>query len=669
MCGLAGILASHVLSADRLSAMAATLAHRGPDGSGYLLHGPHAPTRVLHNREVVPDERFRVGLAHRRLSILDLSEASLQPFRDEAAGVSVVYNGEIYNYVELRAELEARGHTFRTSGDTEVLLQAYCAWGPACVQRFNGMWAFVLLDERNRRVVFSRDRFGIKPLFYTVNRHGLFFASELKALAAVPEVEMTPHDPTVARFLTTGATDDTGQTFFAGIHRFPAAHNAVVSLDGPPAITPEPYWEVPADGLAFTGTQAEATDRFRSLFLDAVRVHARSDVPVGTCLSGGLDSSSIVCACEQLRSENRIPRYSHQAFGYTPDDPACSEAPFMQAVVDATGACMHYVRLTPHEFLDAVPAIIAGQDEPFASPSMVVQWAVFRAAREAGITVMLDGQGADEILGGYHSYFTTLASILLARKDLAGFWKLKRAHEKAIGPFPVSLAEALVRLAPAPWQRAARALRRRTRSRTGPFSIVPALQRGLIQAGTAPDPAHAIAPTSLRDVLRDHLTRSSVPALLRYEDRNAMVHSIESRVPFLDVRVVDFLFSLPDRWKISGASTKHVLREAMRGILPEAVRTRSDKMGFVPAPGLAYVLMDRLGTDGVENLTEWERRWFHAPVLKKLFAAKDPSPNVEYALWRALNVKLWIRHVLEQRSTPRAGAVSGSSLRLTGVCT
>ncbi|MBI5844441.1 MAG: asparagine synthase (glutamine-hydrolyzing) [Deltaproteobacteria bacterium] len=639
MCGIAGIVSRRPVDGVKLKAMSRSMPHRGPDGWGYLLHHPENGSRTWLNSDYSAhdSEGAVLGLAHRRLSILDLSPDGLQPMPDPSKKIFAVYNGEIYNYLELKGELSALGHEFKTTSDTEVLLAAYKSWGPSCASRFVGMWSFVIWDTEKNRLIICRDRFGIKPLYYAFSDGAFYFASEIKALAEAGLCR-EPDSAVVARFLWDGGVDTDHRTFFAGIFQFPAAHYAVLDLNGPvSSLSPVRYWDFPSE--PFAGSPEQAIEMYREIFLDSVSIHARSDVPVGTCLSGGLDSSSIVCAAEKLRAEGRIPAYTHSAFGYTPEDPRYSERPFMQEVVDATAAKMHYVMLSREDFIESIPKICATQDEPFGSTSIAVQWAVFREAKRNGITVMLDGQGADEMLGGYHSYFNTLAFMMLGKKDLLGYMALERAYRAEHGAKILPLSKAAVFFAPGPIRRLAGMAKRRLFPAGAMTGVVsqPFMLANLEDIPLGPPPE------SLTDFLKFHVTRTSLPGLLRYEDHNSMSHSIESRVPFLDHRLVDFLFSLGDDWKIRGAVTKFIMRESMKGILPEAVRTRKDKIGFMPAPGLTYDLLDREGRGLVENRTPWEKDWFDPQRLNEAVAARDSSPGVEYPLWRVVNLKMWLR--------------------------
>ncbi len=650
MCGIAGIFSRKGIESEYLTLMSSALEHRGPDGYGYMLFSKEQGIRMVFNDSVskcAPNHDM-IGFAHRRLSVIDLSEASLQPMKDESNTYCVVYNGEIYNYLDLKMELKAMGYSFKTSGDTEVLIRAYEAWGPECMKKFNGMWAFVLLDIRNQCLIISRDRFGIKPLYYLIHDNTLYFASEIKGLLRIPFFDKKPNERIVAKYLLAGLVDDTKETFFDGIYQFPAAHWAKISLRADNLIVrTEPYWLLPS--VTYQGSEKDATSKFRELFLDSVRIHAQSDVPVGTCLSGGLDSSSIVCASDLLRERLQIPNYTHSAFGYSPSEEKYSEKKYMDMVVDATSVRLNKIDFTQDQFQRALPLIIQAQDEPFASASIVAQWFVFQKAKENGMTVMLDGQGSDEIMAGYHTYFVNIALNLIAKKDFIGYWSLRSKYQREIGAFPLSyglfslgiIASVLPQYFRSLLRPGARFIRRlKKTSPIAPERI--SLTHTLMKQYPTGDIVSGY-PHSLNEELQKQVQSISLPALLRYEDRNSMAHSIEARVPFLDSRLVEFVFTLPDELKIRGVTTKHILRESMKGILPEAVRTRKDKMGFKPNPDLTFSFirnhLDLIRT----NTTEYEERWFKERGVEQILNSNDRSVAFEWLLWRILNTKLWAR--------------------------
>lgn len=650
MCGIAGIISLKAIKKDCLTAMSSALKHRGPDGYGYMLYSKNKGVCIGLNQELpnLSQDLHTVGFAHRRLSIIDLTSASLQPMTDTSGKYCVIYNGEIYNYLELRRELEGLGYAFQTASDTEVLLKAYEAWGPKCVERFNGMWAFALLDIQSKCVIFSRDRFGIKPFYYMFLDHSIYFASEIKGLLAVPSYHYEPNEKVVAKYLLTGLVDNSEETFFNGIYQFPAGHWATISLEKEHiTIDQKRYWAFPT--ISYQRTEQEAIEEFRKLFLDALKIHMVSDVPVGTCLSGGLDSSSIVCASELLRRSCQLPTYTHAAFGYCSSDIRYLEKKYMEAVVEATSVKMNYVEFTPEQFLSSLPAIIREQDEPFGSASIATQWFVFRQAKAEGMTVMLDGQGADETLAGYHTYFAIIGVNLLARGKLLSYLTLRSDYEKEIGPFPFSnsllslglLMSLLLNSFPnilGPVIKRVRHLKQ-----TNPIALERMALNGPLIKQYSSEQSISKYPLSLNEELQIQVRSTCLPALLRYEDRNSMAHSIEARVPFLDYRLVEFLFTLPDDWKINGVTTKYILREAMKGILPEVIRNRKDKIGFKATPDLTFLFVRDHFPLLVDNQTELEKKWFNKKGVEKLLNTQDSSTYFEFILWRILNMKFWMR--------------------------
>jgi asparagine synthase (glutamine-hydrolysing) len=651
MCGIAGIISTKGIKTKDLPEMSSMLQHRGPNGHGYLHYSQRMGMRVWLNQEPPPQDpgSISVGFAHRRLSIIDLSMGSSQPMIDGSGKYGITFNGEIYNYLELKQELEKLGYSFKTTGDTEVLLRAYEAWGPACMKRLNGMWAFVLLDAQNQCVIFSKDRFGIKPLYYMIQDNSIYFSSEIKGLLALSSYRPEPNEKIIFRYLLTGIVDDTEETFFQGTFGFPPGHWAKVSLTSESlSMKPEPYWTFPQ--TSYQGTEEDAVNQFRELFLDSLKIHTQSDVPVGTCLSGGLDSSSIVCGSELLRKNYQLPNLSHSAFGYCTSDERYLEKKYMETVAQATSIKMHYVEFTAEQFRSFLPQIIRSQEEPFGSASIVTQWFVFQRAKAEGMTVMLDGQGADETLAGYHTYFATIALDLLSKRKFLRYLSLRSQYEREIGTFPLSRSlyslGTLSSFIPYPLQTLLRPVIQLLRQAKQKGSFV---QRGRSSVNASMmkqfsmNQMNVFPIHSLNEELQIQVRSTCLPALLRYEDRNSMDHSIEARVPFLDHRLVEFLFTLPEHWKIHGVTTKYILREAMKGILPESIRTRKDKIGFKATPDLTFHLVRDHFDSLVESQTEYEKKWFDSEGVKETLLNPNQSVHFEFLLWRILNLKLWLR--------------------------
>ena len=638
MCGIAGVAGPAGAPLEALSDMASVLSHRGPDGQKFgIANGGTNEVRLSRDvGEILPERRggLEVGLAHLRLTIIDLTDASSQPMNARNGRVSLCFNGEIYNYLELRSELEGLGHKFETTGDVETLLRAYLEWGPDCVKRLIGMWAFALVDLDKRILLLSRDRFGIKPLVWApLPAGGIAFASELKALRAVPQVAFEPNPRVIRRFLTTGVVDEGEETFVQGVRRVMPAENFIVPLDtGLSGLRRYRYWSLPEEPGPQRPDGAEAV---REVLTDAVRIHLRSDVPLGTCLSGGIDSSGLVGICDELRRAGQIPHYTHHAFGYVPPTGTYSEEQFMRLVEQRTGVHLTVVQPTEEEFQSALLEIVKDQDEPFGSLSIAAQWFVFRAAREGGMKVMLDGQGADEVFGGYHHYLIAKGVHLLRRGRALAYLRYAGRHQRFYGKPPIPWAE-LARQSP---------LRHVMPAPRGTHggSAAPAAPTLLAGELASAEDYGAVDPDNMHDLLVQQTASVSLPSLLRFEDRNSMAHSIEGRVPYLDHRVVELAFSLPSETKVAGVQPKDVLRKAVADVLPPEILARRDKVGFRADTSATHAFATRHADALRDARSEWERDWFDAEAVDALIGSPDRSDLAEYNLWRLANVKLWLR--------------------------
>jgi len=541
MCGICGIVDKRggVVPEEQLRAMNALAAHRGPDGDGF---------------RIVPG----VAFAHRRLAILDLNPRGAQPMCWKGRWW-IVYNGEVYNYKEIRAELEALGHEFHTTTDTEVILAAYEQWGEDCLRRFNGMWALAIHDTQERTVFFARDRFGVKPLYFVETSERFAFASEIKQLLPLlPKVRA--NQAILLEWLLTSFENHRPETMFEGVTSLPGGHWTRIDLrDGTRVggrfyqLKVDPTWS----GLGID----ESVERFRDLFTSAVRLRLRSDVRVGTCLSGGLDSSATsVIASGMYRQETGTRFLGVHARGSEAriDESAYADRVARHADIDLTT-----VLPSTEDFLRTLDEVVYTQEEPFATPSMFMGWHVFQEARRRGCPVMLNGQGGDEVLLGYERYFAAYAHGLSP-------WRWLREAMQQARNSRLTLAEVLqyrfyftrpkVRI---------RRLMDRTFLRPE-FSGRASLEFVY---------RNAKAFGSIAD-LQFYEIKHSLPHLLRYEDRNSMRHSIETRLPFLDYRVVEAGLSMRPECKIHEGWTKFVLRRAMKGTLPDDIAWRRNKIGF-----------------------------------------------------------------------------------------
>ena len=622
MCGIAGFVtrAAQPAQGAALGRALDRLRHRGPDDAGQVTvpatPAPGAPC---------------AGLGNRRLAILDLSAAGHQPMRSADGRWTLVYNGELYNYRELRAELERLGRSFHSQGDTEVLLAAFAEWGTAGLSRLVGMFAFAIHDGLARRVTLVRDPFGIKPLYYAISGDSLVFGSEIQAVLEFPGVSRRVDPRRYHDFLTAATTDSGGATLFADIRQLPAAHFMEVDLDRPGNAVPVRWWQLDLDRELEVSFEA-AAELVREAFLDSMRLHLRSDVPLGFALSGGLDSSAVVSAARQLLG----PAAALHTFSYLPADPRIDERKFSDAVNQQMGAVAHTITLAPTELRRDIDAFSAIQGEPVANPAIYAQYRVLGLAREAGIKVVLGGQGADEILAGYDRYVPArLASLLRQGQWLRAVRGARRSVTPysggALGALRVAAGAAL----PGSLVLPARQLWRRARGRAGWLDGAWFAERGVGQAPLW----SARGPRVMRAMLDHNLRESQVQALMRYEDRNAMAFSLENRVPFLTPGLVQLLFSLPEEYLLAADGTrKAVFRRAMRGIVPDLVLDRRDKIGFsVPmrawfealAPWIAERLDHVGGLPGVRG-GEVRRRWQGGG------RRADP-----YMVWRCVSLGSW----------------------------
>jgi asparagine synthase (glutamine-hydrolysing) len=628
VCGICGIVElGRAAQVETAAAMARELDHRGPDGAGAF----DAPG---------------VALGFRRLAILDLSEAGMQPFASEDGRHVLVHNGEIYNYRELRAELEGRGHRFRSATDTEVILAAYREWGERCVERFNGMWAFALWDDAERRLFCSRDRFGVKPFYYRHEGGRFAFASELKAFRGDPAFRAEANLPLVRDYVEHGTLEHTDETFFAGVRKLPPAHSLAVDGRG---LRLWRYWQ-----LALEPPPDDAHELVRSLFVDSVRLRLRSDVPVGTCLSGGLDSSAIACVVDHLmrtEAESTLPVGERQrTFTAYFEGAGYDERPYAEAVVERTRSSAHWVSFGSRDVLEVLPRVVETQDEPFGSTSIVAQWFVLREAAEAGLKVMLDGQGGDEVFAGYPVYVGSRLADLLLGAHLLELRSQVAAQRRVQGASRSAVAQALVRpLAP---ERLKRLVRARVKGTSG--LVGPVLSE--VDGGYEPPPSPF--PDRLRRQMAAILAHG-LPELLRYEDRNSMAHSLEARVPFLDYRLVQACFSVRPEQLLDAGVTKVLLRRSLRDLLPPLVRDRVDKIGF--ATPESRWLREDLGAFAAEVFASRsfaDRGLFDVDAVReRLRAHREGRLEGAQGLWRVLNTELWARTFLD-RPAPRPGAVA-----------
>ncbi len=595
MCGIFGLVSkTGSANADEVGRLTDLVAHRGPDGRGLRING-------------------NVGLGHRRLAIIDLSEGGAQPMRDRRHPIWITYNGEIYNYLELRAELEALGFVFETESDTEVLLAAYVCWGEKCLERFNGMWSFAIHDERDNTLFCARDRFGVKPFYYIDTPSTFAFGSEIRQLLPLTE-RAVAEDDLVSEFLVCGITDHTDRTFFKGIRKLPPGHWMRFDVSTGRAQMESYYALRPRSEGIDDQTAAIA---LRGLLDDATRLRLRSDVRVGTCLSGGLDSSSVATLAAKRYALNS--NESFFAITAVSQQASNNEERYAAEVVKKCG--LNWLRTEPtyEQFASTAEILLDVQEEPFAGPSIMMQYEVMKTARSNGVIVLLDGQGGDETLLGYHRYYAAWLLDHFRRGGIRGLFSAFRAAVKA----GISPRELLMYLIGASSAGIRAAFYRQRYS----FLKNPDLPEALRRFARKTRDAQAM------QVLE--ITETNLPMLLRFEDKNSMRFGVETRLPFLDYRFVEFAVGLSTRTKLNQGWAKWPLREAMQDVLPSKICWRKDKIGFA-APD--QIWLNRHSPVMYEKIINSALllRYVDMEALKKRFHRLDLGMR-----WRLYCVALW----------------------------
>ena len=650
MCGISAIIGLEPAAVFQdIRNMSDRVAHRGPDDDGIVLF-----RRTGNNSDILEFQRNRakysesmekaevqVALAHRRLSILDLSDAGRQPMCTPERRFWITYNGEVYNYLELRETLKNRGYLFYTGTDTEVILNAYKEWGVSCLNRFNGMFAFVIFDTHNENFFLARDRFGIKPLYYWYCPKGfLAIASEIKQFSVLPGWNAKMNPQRVYDHLNWSLTDHTDETLFQDVYQLRGGEYALFRPDDiNDRKLPVNTWYHLRPRI-FDGSFSEAAEHFRKIFFDAVRLRLRSDVPVGSCLSGGLDSSSIVCTINKILGESDSQKLQ-KTFSALADVKHFDESEFIEAVVLQTKTEAYHVYPSLDYLFEVAEKLTWYQDEPVGSTNIFAQWSVFKLSSENGVKVMLDGQGADELLAGYHAFFASRFLTLLKSMKLLQMIKemihTKRNHQYSIFfsfkrlmnlILPEVLRQPLKKMYRAPsaddsWLN----FKKIGAEKVDPFAI-----RGLKSA-------------TVNSLSLAQLISINLPMLLHWEDRDSMAHSVESRVPFLDYRLVEFVSGLPEEYKIYNGLTKRILRKGMEGILPEKVRNRMDKLGFdTPEEVWMKKTSPERFRRELDNAVVLSQGIINERTIKKHFESVIQSKiPFNHLIWRIISFGHWIK--------------------------
>jgi asparagine synthase (glutamine-hydrolysing) len=630
MCGICGIAIpegfNQEIDSTTLVRMRDSLRHRGPDDGGlYINRG--------------------VGLGHRRLSIVDLAGGH-QPMSNEDGSVWITYNGEVYNHRDLRPSLEERGHVYQTNCDTETIIHLYEERGPRAVEQLRGMFAFAIWDQARRRLVLARDRLGIKPLYYTLSDDGVIcFASEIKALIEARAVRAELNYDAMADYAANRSTSGE-ETLFRGVKRLLPGHT-LVWTDG--RIDIERYWDVSFTKPAEVLTDDHYVDQFSELFRESVKLRLMADVPLGMFLSGGIDSSAIVAVMSEMVAE------PIKTFSVAFEERDANELDYARMVARAYGTDHHEVIVSPQQFFDALPSLVYQEDEPIAFTSSIPLYFVSKLASEH-VKVVLTGEGADELLAGYGKYRKTVFNLALGRRYHGVVPRsMRRAVQLAIlklngtSRIRQKLSRTFLCLSPeiediyfdnfsafsrTMQQRLFTAEARDRMTQRDPYRTM----LSLIEESDSEDLLDQLLAADLKTYLHE---------LLMKQDQMSMAASIESRVPFLDHKLVEFAARLPVKMKLRGLTTKYILRKSMAGRLPKEILTRS-KMGFpVPIGSWLRGQFSHVVDEYVLNSRALDRGIFNAEFVRELVARHRAGENHSERLWALINFEIWQRRFLD----------------------
>ncbi len=620
MCGFFGIYdpqSFRPVPAARLERISASIRHRGPDDQGFF-------------------SDTNIALAFNRLSIIDLTRAGHQPMSSVEGDLHLVFNGEIFNYIELRTRLQAKGHIFVSESDTEVILHAYREYGVECLSHFNGMWAFALYDAKKKRIFCSRDRFGIKPFYYNVDGQTLTFASEIKALLKAG-VKAEPDNRQVFQYLALGQLDIDEKTMFGNVLQLPPAHYLVYENE---QVKVSKFWGLEDQkNTADLSMRPEAIlEHFRELFFSAVDIRLRSDVPIGALLSGGLDSSAIVSVIDLLAREKKIP-LNIKTFTASYSEKSIDESHYAAEVVKKTG--IQNVLVYPNaegELWQDIEKVIYHQDEPPLTMTAFAHWYLMEEIHKQNIKVIISGQGADEMMAGYVEQFSGFfLADLLAQGALGKFFhETSRLHDNSLLSYRLILAQLVKAF-----------LSRRIANIFKSLLREKAIQH--LEYGFVKNHWRSFSPLTgmkqysrLNQQLHRSFTVESLPRILHYEDRNSMAFSIEQRVPFLDYRLVEFLFGLSNRQKMEDGIAKVILRRALKGVMPDAIVNRYSKLGFTVPQKRWIQEMDGYVNDLFSSTAFKQRGYWNPEKIKKLYRDnREKGSRMDTFLWRVIACETW----------------------------
>jgi asparagine synthase (glutamine-hydrolysing) len=600
MCGISGIINLNNTPVDYevLKKMNDIVHHRGPDDEGFFIHK-------------------NVGLGHRRLAIIDLSASGNQPMH-YLDRYTIVYNGEIYNFLELKKQLIARGYIFKSKSDTEVILAAYDCWQETCVNYFNGMWAFAIFDKKEHKLFCSRDRFGVKPFYYVFQNQEFYFASEIKQFLACKYIKKLPNQAVMLQFLILNSCELTEETFFESIYKLPASHNLTLDLKSGKHIIKR-YYEIELKPNYQNLNFDDALENFTALFEDSVRLRLISDVKVGTCLSGGLDSSSIAAFAANIYNKDtgKFSAITAKTEG------KFDESDYAKKVVDYHNLDWHISNEDKNKFASEIDKILYFQEEPIVTPSVFLQYNVMKLARKSNIPVLLDGQGGDETLLGYAKYIPASIKGVSVKNQISAIFQLKKNYNlsyKYLLLNQLYFSNFRIR-----------------QQKLLHFAHYIGLNKKLINdIDWTYIKEYAASNNNLFSLQKLEIEHTTLPSLLRYEDKNSMAHSVETRLPFLDYRLLEFNLSINSNHKIQKGYSKFILRKSVENSLPDDIVWRKNKFSFnISDDTWSY-------SSNIDKVIS-ESVLFKEMNLKNL----NSLPKNAFSRWRLYSLANWHRIFIE----------------------
>ncbi len=615
MCGIVGFISNEIVNESILKEMVTSIHHRGPNDNGFNFF-------QVSNKNIF--------LGHTRLSILDTTDHAHQPMVSEDGNFILIYNGEVYNYIEIKEELKALGYTFESTGDTEVVLKAYIEWGNDCFSKFNGMWALAVYDKLNNKIILSRDRVGKKPLYFYKDNEKFIFSSEIKSILKYPKLQIKPNFKKVYQYLSTNYRyiDIDTESYFQDIYQIPKS--SFVEIDLNYNIKKKKYWAL-KDFNNNQQNEAAVIDEFRELMIDSVRLRLRSDVPVGCFLSGGMDSTSITSIAYKVL-KTPIVTFS----GITGEEKGIyDESDFINEVIKDTNAEYQFIKPDPADIFDTVDEMLDYHDEPICTVTWYSLYLIVKNMKNANVPVVLNGHGGDELLAGYWDHYQY--NFYDLRDDNGLESEIKAWHENHNRNMNevVSSQEMITKII------------NKQKKEIDKFQNYSFIFNNEFK--NKYDLNIEIQSINCDSLLTKRMYKElffeTVPASLRAEDRNTMAYSIESRSPFLDHRLIEYSYALDNKYKIRNGLGKWVLRESMKGILPEKVRTRKDKAGFIaPADEWFRTINKAQIIDMLDSREFEEIGIFNIVVLKELYNEHlSGKKNHQMFLWQLINIFLWYK--------------------------